>query len=70
MNIFWIRSVRKKKKLNNTFPRDVGRLRFEVCPFLCKEEFNGTPHEYKAYYDPYLMDERARWVEIFTGHDF
>ena len=63
--------LKDKEKIKEYLPQGgVGHLSFEVCHFLCKEEFSGTPHEYKAYYDPYLMDERASWVEIFTGHNF
>ena len=61
---------REQEKLKKYLPQgDMGRLRFEVCHFLCKEEFTRTPHDHQAYLNPYLMDERAHWVEVFTGHD-
>ena len=61
---------RDQEKLKKYIPQeDVGRLRLKVCHFLCKEEFTGTPHDYQAYLNLYLMDERAHWVEVFTGHD-
>ena len=61
---------RDQKKIKEYLPQgDVGCLRFEVH-FHCKEEFSGSPLDYQAYFDPYLMDKRARWVEILTGHDF
>ena len=69
---FILEQVRKdKEKIEKYLPQgDVGRLKFEVCHFLCKEECGGNPHYYQAYIDPHLIDERARWVEVFTGHNF
>ena len=62
---------RDQENLRKYLPQgDVGHLRFEVCHFLCKEEFSGIPHDYQAYLNPYLMDERACWVVVIRGHDF
>ena len=51
---------RDRENLKKYLPQgDVGHLGFEVCHFLCKEEFSRIPHDYQAYMNPYLMDERA-----------